>query len=245
MPKQETSERPLITNADPESKVHDFVLVPGKWLTTKYLEPLQSDLKSAGHTATLVELPGTNPHASCLDDGLAIAEQAKYLKRVFLVAHSGGVQGALWALHLLKPESLRGAAMFTSVGPYGVMPWLRRHTDVFDKGVKPDNSNQLTVLDPDVVEECFAHDIKEEEKQFIETRPQRLLQANETSPPWPIDTPITFVNATEDRVMRNDTGIIVQRHLGKVAREISGGHLALLSKHQEAAKLIIELADEA
>lgn len=239
------------------ARKHNFVLVGGKWLTSKYLEPLEEELVSRGHTATTVDLDmhAQNPASTTLKEGLEVVRQVKHMEDMTLVGHSAGFQASLWASNLLDSERVNSLIGIASAGPYGYSPprldekefTPRRQTDLFRRGMRTEkiDGKLMSVLAPWVIKDCLMHDVEPEQVEFIEIRSHRPDKTREKTRLWRLGLPVLFINALDDRVTNLDTARRTQAYLKAESHDIEGGHMVVLTRYQAIASLAISHADKA
>lgn len=210
------------------------------------------ELEALGHRGVAVELPGEDPEAG-LDDYAEAADaaltEAGVAEEVTVVGHSlGGVTVPL--LPALRPvnrlvylcafvprpgvsvadEFAAGAYQLTSAGRAG------RATDELGRTYWVDRRRAIESLYNDCAPEVAA-------TAAARLRPQAQRSSQEPHPltEWP-DVASAYIHCTDDRAF-GELGLrLASERLGIEPHRLVAGHMPMLSRPAELARLLVELA---
>ena len=224
--------------------VRNVVLVHGAFADRSSYARVIPLLEAAGLRVTAVQ----NPLTSLADDAAA-ARRAIALQdgRVILVGHSWGgmviseagndpkVAGLVY-IAALVPES--GQSTNDVLKPYPPTPGL--------SNVQPDAAGFLS-LTRRGIDEDFVPDLPAEERLVVHATQgpwsSEALDDHVMTPAW--KTRPTWYIAVDDRMLPADYEQIIAKHIGAVVTTLDSGHVPMLSRPADVARVIIDAARRA
>ncbi len=211
-----------------------FVLVHGSEHSSWYWHLVVPRLQALGHGAVAVNLPCDDDSAGLAEYANAVVDAASDRPDVILVAHSlAGFSAPLACDRLEVSLMVLVAAMVPRPGETAAEWW--------------DNTGHQ-FPDPFDPATAFAHDLPPELAAQV---PQHLRRQSDRPfrDKWPLSdwpgVPTRFLLCREDRFFPPDfLRRVVGERLGIVPAEMSGGHLAALSRPQQLVERLDQFRSE-
>ncbi|MBB2991852.1 pimeloyl-ACP methyl ester carboxylesterase [Mycolicibacterium iranicum] len=242
-----------------------FVLVHGGFHAAWCWERTVDELRSLGHTAVAVDLPG---HGALVDQDSTLANRRDAVvaamrsgdEKSVLVGHSGGGFDATLAADArpdLVGHIIYLAAALPREGRTYPEAMAMRDDDQelgeeFDGDVGEmlgylhfDESGAMTFADYDGARKYFYHDCDDDTARWAFERlgPERFGDTTVTpvSVPafWAADLPRSFIVCEQDRSMPRWLADTVARRLGVEQLSIDASHSPFLSRPRELAELLV------
>jgi pimeloyl-ACP methyl ester carboxylesterase len=221
--------------------VSNFVFIPGAGGDPWYWHRVISVLEASGHSATAVELPGSDESAGLDEYARLVVEAIGHRDDVVLVAQSlGGFTAPLAA----KEVSLHGLVLVNAMIPSpGETPgaWWTNTGSVDARLAAAERAGYSTELDPAVY---FLHDVPAE---VLATgggaRPEADVVFGSVCrfDSWP-RVPTRVVAGADDRLFPLDFQRNLARdRLGLPVDVLPGGHLLALVRPAALASLLLEI----
>jgi pimeloyl-ACP methyl ester carboxylesterase len=201
-------------------------------------------IHEAGHTATAVELPVSDPEGGLTEYRDAVLRAIDHLEAPVVVGHSMAglviplvasarpVAGMVF-LCAFVPEPGKSFGEMRKEQP---METYQLETSEFE-----DRGDNVWMVGPATARELFFHDVPDEvaDRAYRRLRPQCYRWVSETCAleSWP-DTPSTVVACIDDRAISIDWCRRAARRLGTVAIELPGGHSPFLTRPEELAGVL-------
>jgi pimeloyl-ACP methyl ester carboxylesterase len=223
-----------------------FVLIPGAGADPRVYEATIEALRGEGHEALAPALPLDDQDAAPSDHADAVAQALPHDVRPLVVAQSlGAFAGPLVTARAPVAQLILLAPMIPSPGETAGEWWsntghreaigglLERHGPMGDWG-------------PQAIAEVFLHDVDPRvatESAPLAGAPGRGMFGE----PWPLDSwpdvPTRVLAPRGDRLFPLEFQRRIARdRLGLAVDEMPGGHLPMLSRPEELARHLIELA---
>ncbi|GAB2505886.1 alpha/beta fold hydrolase [Nocardia heshunensis] len=202
------------------------MLIPGAGCDAGYWRHVADELRSLGHDAVPVQLPCEDDTAGLREYADTVVEAIGSRRDVVLVAHSfGGFTAPLVCDRVPVERMVLVSAMIPTAGEAPGDWWA--------------NTGHKTTGDEDV----FYNDLTPEQRSAAEQF-ERGQSATPMTLPWPMsswpDVPTRFVLLRDDRFFPADfIRRLVRDRLCIDPLEMPGGHMAMLSRPTELARLLL------
>ncbi|WP_405485696.1 alpha/beta fold hydrolase [Nocardia sp. NBC_00511] len=203
-----------------------FILIPGAGCDAGYWGQVADELRGLGHEAVPVRLPNEDDGAGLAEYADAVVEAIGSRRDVVVVAHSfGGFTAPLVCDRASVERIVLVSAMIPAAGEAPGDWWT--------------NTAHATSGDEDV----FYNGLTAEERVEAELY-ERGQSSTPMARPWPLaawpDVPTRFVLFRDDRFFPAEfMRRVVRERLGIEPVEMGGGHMAMLSRPAELARLLV------
>ncbi|MFI6735081.1 alpha/beta fold hydrolase [Nonomuraea sp. NPDC050451] len=213
-----------------------FALIHGAGGSAFDWHLLEAELRSRGHDTVAVDLPMSDPQAGLWDYADAVVQAAGERRPLVVVAHSwGGFVGPLVCVRARAAALVLVTAMIPSPGETPDDWWERSGRP--SSGSDDDYELYLHDVPRELAQRVLAHDGALAEKISMD----RTGREPWPLPAWP-DVPTRYLLCRDDRLF---TPEFVRRHvrerLGITPDEMSGSHMAMLSRPGELADYLVRV----
>lgn len=221
-----------------------FGLVHGGFHGAWCWERVIASLAARGHAAVAMDLPSDDPDATLSDYVAAVVDALVAVEEpVILVGHS---MGGLVIPHVARFRSVARlvfiCAMFDNLPapePGAELSDVTRSE--FDMSTLAVDGRVTKISAAGAVAAFYGDcDPADAEWAVAQLRPQSHAPATPLVAPWP-DVPSSVITCTDDR-SRDFTRRVVAPRLGVEPIELPGGHSPFLSRPDELANVLVDLA---
>jgi pimeloyl-ACP methyl ester carboxylesterase len=223
-------------------RARTFALIPGAGGAAVYWQRLAPLLRTAGHEAVAIDLPGGDPDAGLSEYAALVAAAVDGRDDVVLVAQSlGGFTAPLAADRVAVSAIVFVNAMIPVPGETPGAWWdntgqSQARVDAAEQG------GYSTEFD---LETYFLHDVSAEDFAAIREDPRPeddvVFESTCAFDAWP-PVPVRVVAGADDRFFPVEFQRRVARErLGVEADVLPGGHLAALSQPEALARYLVDL----
>ncbi|MFE3193573.1 alpha/beta fold hydrolase [Nocardia sp. NPDC059240] len=203
-----------------------FMLIPGAGCDAGYWRQVADELRGLGHEAVPVQLPSEDDTAGLSEYADVVVAAIGARRDVVLVAHSfGGFTAPLVCDRAPVERMVLVSAMIPAAGEAPGDWWA--------------NTGHRTSGDDDVFYNQLTPEQCSEAAQY-----ERGQSATPMGLPWPLtswpDVPTRFILLRDDLFFPADfMRTLVHDRLGIAPIEMGGGHMAMMSRPAELARLLV------
>ncbi|MFD8099380.1 alpha/beta fold hydrolase [Nocardia fluminea] len=203
-----------------------FVLIPGAGCDAGYWGPVADELRGLGHDAVPVSLPSEDDSAGLAEYADAVVEAIGARRDVVVVAHSfGGFTAPLVCDRVPVERMVLVSAMIPAPGEAPGDWWA--------------NTGHATSGDDDVFYNQLTPEQRAEAEKYERGQSGTPMASTWPLASWP-EVPTRFIVLRDDRFFPADfmRGLVASR-LGIVPVEMDGGHMVMMSRPAELARLLL------
>ncbi len=202
------------------------MLIPGAGCDAGYWRQIADELRGLGHEAVPVRLPSEDDAAGLREYADAVVEAIGDRRDVVVVAHSfGGFTAPLVCDRVPVERMVLISAMIPAPGEAPGDWWA--------------NTGHETSDDDDVFYNEFPPELRAEAEQYERGQSDTPMKLPWPLPAWPT-VPTRFVLFRDDRFFPADfMRELVRERLGIEPVEMDGGHMAMMSRPAELARLLL------